>query len=126
VAQCPDPEVAHGGEIDTTRAGLLEDRAARLPRGRREVRVPVLVVHGWHDYNVKQSEGIDLYEQIPIDEPATPREECRQAAAHAPGAAQRRPSTTATTRHATLPFDHGRFANASTTSTPERCSSVPP
>jgi X-Pro dipeptidyl-peptidase len=28
------------------------------------VRVPVLVTHGWQDYNVKQSEGTDLYEAL--------------------------------------------------------------
>jgi len=28
------------------------------------VRVPVLVTHGWQDYNVKQSEGIDFYEAL--------------------------------------------------------------
>src|SRR3954465_3265094 len=27
----------------------------------RNVRVPVLVTHGWQDYNVKQSEGLDFY-----------------------------------------------------------------
>ena len=34
-------------------------------------RVPVMVVHGWQDYNVKQSEGVDLFEQLPVDNPAT-------------------------------------------------------
>src|SRR3954454_10562488 len=29
-----------------------------------KVRVPVLVTHGWQDYNVKQSEGIDFYEAL--------------------------------------------------------------
>src|SRR3954466_4645107 len=28
------------------------------------VRVPVLVTHGWQDYNVKQSEGLDFYEAL--------------------------------------------------------------
>jgi X-Pro dipeptidyl-peptidase len=28
------------------------------------VRVPVLVTHGWQDYNVKQSEGVDFYEAL--------------------------------------------------------------
>src|SRR3954451_3451191 len=28
------------------------------------VRVPVLVTHGWQDYNVKQSEGIDFYDAL--------------------------------------------------------------
>ena len=34
-------------------------------------RVPVLLAHGWQDYNVKQSEGTDLYEAIPVDDPST-------------------------------------------------------
>ncbi len=34
-------------------------------------RVPTFVVHGWQDYNVKQSEGVDLYDDIPVDNPAT-------------------------------------------------------
>jgi X-Pro dipeptidyl-peptidase len=29
-----------------------------------KVRVPVLVTHGWQDYNVKQSEGLDFYEAL--------------------------------------------------------------
>ena len=29
------------------------------------VRVPVLVTHGWQDYNVKQSEGLDFYNSLP-------------------------------------------------------------
>src|SRR3954447_23062843 len=32
--------------------------------GAANVRVPVLVTHGWQDYNVKQSEGIDFYEAL--------------------------------------------------------------
>lgn len=39
------------------------------------IRVPVMVVHGWQDYNVKQSEGLDLYDAIPVDDPATPQVE---------------------------------------------------
>jgi X-Pro dipeptidyl-peptidase len=38
-------------------------------------RVPAFVVHGWQDYNVKQSEGVDLFEAIPVDDPATPAAE---------------------------------------------------
>lgn len=29
-----------------------------------QVRVPALVTHGWQDYNVKQSEGLDFYEAL--------------------------------------------------------------
>jgi X-Pro dipeptidyl-peptidase len=34
-------------------------------------RVPVLIVHGWQDYNVKQDEGLSLYDAIPVDNPRT-------------------------------------------------------
>ena len=30
---------------------------------------PTLVVHGWQDYNVKQEEGTDLFEALPVDDP---------------------------------------------------------
>lgn len=38
-------------------------------------RVPVLVAHGWQDYNVKQEEGVGLYEAIPVAKAA-----CRSSA----------------------------------------------
>jgi len=38
-------------------------------------RVPVLVVHGWQDYNVKQDEGTSLYDALPVDNPKTARVE---------------------------------------------------
>jgi X-Pro dipeptidyl-peptidase len=34
-------------------------------------RVPVLVVHGWQDYNVKQDEGTSLFDALPVDNPRT-------------------------------------------------------
>lgn len=34
-------------------------------------RAAVLVVHGWQDYNVKQDEGLSLYEALPVDDPET-------------------------------------------------------
>ena len=34
-------------------------------------RAATLVVHGWQDYNVKQEEGTDLFEALPVDDPAT-------------------------------------------------------
>jgi X-Pro dipeptidyl-peptidase len=34
-------------------------------------RAAALVAHGWQDYNVKQSEGLDLYESLPVDDPQT-------------------------------------------------------
>jgi X-Pro dipeptidyl-peptidase len=33
------------------------------------VKVPSLVTHGWQDYNVKQSEGVDFYEALPESGP---------------------------------------------------------
>jgi X-Pro dipeptidyl-peptidase len=38
-------------------------------------RVPVLVVHGWQDYNVKQDEGLSLYAALPVDNPRTAKVE---------------------------------------------------
>jgi X-Pro dipeptidyl-peptidase len=34
-------------------------------------RAAVMVVHGWQDYNVKQDEGVSLYEALPVDDPLT-------------------------------------------------------
>ena len=36
-----------------------------------EMRVPVLLAHGWQDYNVKQEEATALWEALPVDDPAT-------------------------------------------------------
>ena len=38
-------------------------------------RAAVLVVHGWQDYNVKQEEGVRLFESLPVDNPRTARRE---------------------------------------------------
>lgn len=38
-------------------------------------RAAPLIVHGWQDYNVKQDEAVRLFEQIPVDDPATPEVE---------------------------------------------------
>jgi X-Pro dipeptidyl-peptidase len=38
-------------------------------------RVPTLVVHGWQDYNVKQDEGVSLFDALPVDDPRTRRVE---------------------------------------------------
>ena len=35
-------------------------------------RAAVLLAHGWQDYNVKQEEGVGLWEALPVDNPATP------------------------------------------------------
>lgn len=34
-------------------------------------RAAVLLVHGWQDYNVKQDEGLSLFEALPVDDPLT-------------------------------------------------------
>lgn len=34
-------------------------------------RAATLIVHGWQDYNVKQDEGLSLYEALPVDDPGT-------------------------------------------------------
>lgn len=36
-----------------------------------QFRVPVLLAHGWQDYNVKQEEATELYRALPVDDPAT-------------------------------------------------------
>ena len=36
-----------------------------------QFRVPVLIGGGWQDYNVKQEESINLYNALPVDDPAT-------------------------------------------------------
>jgi X-Pro dipeptidyl-peptidase len=40
--------------------GFWRDRDYR--KDADKVRVPILVTHGWQDYNVKQSEGLDMFE----------------------------------------------------------------
>src|SRR3954454_21769 len=40
--------------------GFWKDRDYR--KDAANIRVPILVTHGWQDYNVKQSEGLDMYE----------------------------------------------------------------
>ena len=37
----------------------------------RRFRASTLVVHGWQDYNVKQSEGVDLYTALPLSQTAS-------------------------------------------------------
>ncbi|MDP9405337.1 MAG: CocE/NonD family hydrolase, partial [Actinomycetota bacterium] len=45
------------------------------PAAAGQWRAATLVVHGWQDYNVKQEEGTDLYEQLAVDDPATEAQE---------------------------------------------------
>ncbi len=44
--------------------GFWDERDYRKDAG--SFRASTLVVHGWQDYNVKQSEGVDLYEALPL------------------------------------------------------------
>jgi X-Pro dipeptidyl-peptidase len=44
-------------------------------RHAREFRAAVLVAHGWQDYNVKQEEGVRLFEALREDRPRTKRVE---------------------------------------------------
>src|SRR5829696_7577986 len=44
--------------------GFWEERDYR--KDASAFRASTLVVHGWQDYNVKQSEGVDLYEALPL------------------------------------------------------------
>src|SRR5829696_263148 len=44
--------------------GFWEERDYR--KDAASFRASTLVVHGWQDYNVKQSEGVDLYEALPL------------------------------------------------------------
>lgn len=49
--------------------GFWLDRDYRKDAAR--FRVPVLLAHGWQDYNVKQEEATELYRALPVDDPAT-------------------------------------------------------
>ncbi len=48
-----------------------QERDYLKPARRGEYRAASLVVHGWQDYNVKQQEGLDLYEAMTVDDPET-------------------------------------------------------
>jgi X-Pro dipeptidyl-peptidase len=49
--------------------GFWQERDYRKDAG--SFRASALIVHGWQDYNVKQSEGVDLYEALPLPTTAT-------------------------------------------------------
>jgi X-Pro dipeptidyl-peptidase len=81
-----DPDDPHFGEILLNRAGPCEDDSLQhteegysrtpdydrfwLERDYRkdagDFRAAVLLAHGWQDYNVKQEEGVGLFERIPV------------------------------------------------------------
>jgi X-Pro dipeptidyl-peptidase len=49
--------------------GFWDERDYRKDAG--SFRASALVVHGWQDYNVRQSEGVDLYEGLPLSTTAS-------------------------------------------------------
>src|SRR3954452_3215745 len=53
---------AHGYDTTPDYDGFWKQRD--YLKDAANVRVPVLVTHGWQDYNVKQSEGLDFYEAL--------------------------------------------------------------
>jgi X-Pro dipeptidyl-peptidase len=81
-----DPDDPHFGEILLNRVGPCEDESvehteegySRSPdydgfwrqrdyrRDAADFRAAVLMAHGWQDYNVKQEEGVGLFERIPV------------------------------------------------------------
>ena len=72
----------HGYDTSPDYDDFWLERDYRKDAGR--FRASTLVVHGWQDYNVKQSEGIDLYTALPL--PATAvAGRAVQAPLHVPG-----------------------------------------
>ncbi|HVL32644.1 MAG TPA: CocE/NonD family hydrolase, partial [Actinomycetota bacterium] len=85
----PDPTGKHFGDTVVARAGecaAIEHTMhaySRSPdytdfwkqrdyrKDAHKFRAAVLLVHGWQDYNVKQVEGVSLFERIPVDDPST-------------------------------------------------------
>src|SRR5688500_5269230 len=63
VSPCEAPEhTEYGYSRQPDYDGFWTQRDYR--KDARKFRVPVLVTHGWQDYNVKQSEGTDLFEAL--------------------------------------------------------------
>ncbi|MGI8873793.1 MAG: CocE/NonD family hydrolase [Egibacteraceae bacterium] len=66
------------GSIEHTERGYLDPDYDEfwLERDYRkdaaDFRAAVLVAHAWQDYNVKQEEGVKLFEALPVDDPSTP------------------------------------------------------
>jgi X-Pro dipeptidyl-peptidase len=59
-----DDHTAHGYDSSPDYDAFWLERDYRKDAGR--FRASTLVVHGWQDYNVRQSEGIDLYRALPL------------------------------------------------------------
>jgi X-Pro dipeptidyl-peptidase len=65
---CEAPEhTQHGYDRDPDYDAFWQERDYLKDAGR--FRVPALVTHGWQDYNVKQSEGVDLFRALGPDVP---------------------------------------------------------
>lgn len=72
VVACEDESLAHtqqGYSRSPNYTQFWKERDYRQDADK--FRAAVLVVHGWQDYNVKQDEGVSLYEALPVDDPET-------------------------------------------------------
>ena len=72
VVQCEDESIAHtqqGYSRSPNYTQFWQERDYR--KDADKFRAAVLVAHGWQDYNVKQDEGLSLYEALPVDDPET-------------------------------------------------------
>lgn len=70
--QCEDESLdhtQHGYSRSPDYTQFWKERDYRKDAGK--FRAAVLLVHGWQDYNVKQDEGLSLYEALPVDDPRT-------------------------------------------------------
>ncbi|MGH2691173.1 MAG: CocE/NonD family hydrolase C-terminal non-catalytic domain-containing protein, partial [Actinomycetota bacterium] len=72
VVQCEAESLAHtqqGYSRTPNYTQFWQERDYR--KDASKFRAAVMVVHGWQDYNVKQDEGVSLYEALPVDDPQT-------------------------------------------------------
>jgi X-Pro dipeptidyl-peptidase len=72
IVQCEDESLLHTQEgynrsPDYDQFWLERDYV----KDAAKFRAAVMVIHGWQDYNVKQDEGLKLYEALPVDDPET-------------------------------------------------------
>ena len=68
--QCEQESLAHtqqGYSRSPDYTKFWEERDYR--KDASKFRAAVLLVHGWQDYNVKQDEGLSLFEALPVDDP---------------------------------------------------------
>ena len=72
VVECEDEALAHtqqGYSRNPDYTDFWKQRDYLKDAG--SFQAATLVVHGWQDYNVKQDEGVSLYEALPVDDPET-------------------------------------------------------